>query len=696
MTGAVGEQPDDGWEFAPHDVIGLVQRLSLARGLDEIMMVVRRGARHLTGADGVTFVLRDHGFCHYADEDAISPLWKGQRFPLETCISGWAMLNRQPVAIPDIYLDSRIPHQAYRPTFVKSLVMVPVRREDPVGAIGAYWATRREPSQAEIDLLMTIANAAALAMTNVALYTSLVAARDEAAKRSRDLEGLFLASPAAIVGLDRDGRVRWWNRAAERIFGYPARRVIGRPPPIVPRADRQRTRELFQRTIDGETLRDFRGVWRARSGRPVEVEFSTSPLTDAAGETTGMVCVVSDVSLRNQLERQLLQAQKMEAVGQFTGGIAHDFNNLLGVLIGNLDLVHERVTGDPEALGLIDAAVEAALRGADLNRRLLAFSRRQPLNPEIVDVNATLADMVKLLQRALGERVEIKFHRGPDLWPVLVDPVQMETAIVNLAVNARDAMPDGGVLTLESRTAQIDADYAVLHEELRAGDYVMVAVSDTGGGMTPEVLRRAFDPFFTTKAVGKGTGLGLSMVYGLMKQSGGHVNIYSEIGQGTTIRLYLPRAAPAGTTPKPEEKTEVGERGRAELVLVVEDNPDMQRVVVRQLTDLGYRVETADTAGQAITRLDQGLRPDLLFSDMVMPGTMDGLELAGHVAARLPDTRILLTSGFTEHGAVEAHQRKGLVMPFPLLGKPYRKDTLARAVRAVLDGRAIDRRDSSP
>ncbi|CAK0768110.1 hypothetical protein WCLP8_410006 [uncultured Gammaproteobacteria bacterium] len=300
------------------------------------------------------------------------------------------------MAIPDIFLDSRIPHDACRPTFVKSLVMVPVRQEDPVGAIGAYWAIRRDPSQAEIDLLMTIANAA--------LYASLVAARDEAAKRSRDLEGLFLASPAAIVGLDRAGRVQWWNRAAERIFGYPARRVIGRPPPIVPHENRERYPDLFRRTLAGETFHDLRGVCIARSGKRVDVEFSTSPLTDAAGETAGLICVVSDVSRRNQLERQFLQAQKMEAVGQLTGGIAHDFNNLLGVLIGNLDLVREQIEPDAEAAELIDIALDAAL-----------------------------------------------------------------------------------------------------HEELKPGDYIMVAVSDTGCGMSPAVLRRAFDPFFTTKAVGKGT-----------------------------------------------------------------------------------------------------------------------------------------------------------------------------------------------
>ena len=513
----------------------------------------------------------------------------------------------------------------------------------------------------------------------------LEAAEANAKRRARDMEALFQASPYAIIALDRETNVMWWNPAAERIFGFSAAETIGRPHPVVPELEFGHFRSHFERTLAGERLRNIRGARQAKDGRRVEVEFSSAPLTDHGGNAIGVVYVVNDVTERIQLERQFLQAQKMEAVGQLTGGIAHDFNNLLGVLIGNLDLARERLGGNPEALELVDAALDAGLRGAELNKRLLAFARRQTLSPEIVDVNATLAAMTELLKRSLGERVEIHLECAAGVWPVRVDPSQMETAIVNLAVNARDAMPNGGVLTLETRNVAFDANYAARHEETKPGDYVMLAVSDTGDGMTPEVLRRVFDPFFTTKPVGKGTGLGLSMVYGFLKQSGGHVNVYSEPGKGTTVRLYLPRAPAEEAQRKAPAASEIGRQAKNELLLVVEDNPDMRRVAVRQIKELGYRVVEAENADRARVLLDQGLRPDLMFVDVVMPGATDGIAFAEEVADRLPGVRILLTSGFTERATVEARKREGRPLPFALLGKPYRKADLARAIRAALD-----------
>ncbi|MBF0129143.1 MAG: MASE4 domain-containing protein [Alphaproteobacteria bacterium] len=403
------------------------------------------------------------------------------------------------------------------------------------------------------------------------------------------------------------------------------------------------------------------------------------------------------VAEQRRTEGQLRQAQKMEAIGNLTGGIAHDFNNLLGVLIGNLDLVRERVENDAEALELVDAALDAGLRGAELNRRLLAFSRRQTLQPEEVDINAAISGMVTLLRRSLGERIDIRLACEDDVWRVKVDPAQFETTIVNLAVNARDAMPQGGRLMIETHNRTLDAVYAASHSELSPGDYVLVAVSDTGSGIAPDVLPRVFDPFFTTKQVGKGTGLGLSMVYGFMKQSGGHVNIYSEPGKGTTVRLYLPRFSSV-----PEERAAAAavvpeiEKARHELVLVAEDNADMRRVAVRQLADLGYRVVEADSGDKALALIEGGLVPDILFTDVIMPGSLDGIDLADRACSLLPGLPVLLSSGFTERVILDTHERNGREVVYPLLAKPFRKDDLARALRRVLERPQAQEEEQSP
>ena len=568
-------------------------------------------------------------------------------------------------------------HSIRRPVGKLSAIVDRVGTGDLSARVGPFYARN------EIGALGRSFDAMAEAIERH--QAALTASEARAKKRSRDMDALFQASPHAIIALDRAAKVMWWNPAAERIFGHRAEDVIGRPHPVVPESESAHFRSHFERAIAGEKLRNIRGTRQAKDGRKIEVEFSSAPLTDTGGNAIGVVYVVNDVTERTQLERQFLQAQKMEAVGQLTGGIAHDFNNLLGVLIGNLDLLRERLGGNPEALELADAALDAGLRGSELNKRLLAFARRQTLSPEIVDVNTTLTAMTELLKRSLGERIDIHLECAADVWPVKVDPAQMESAIVNLAVNARDAMPEGGMLTLETRNATLDADYAARHMGVNPGDYVMLAVTDTGTGMAPEILRRVFDPFFTTKPVGKGTGLGLSMVYGFLKQSGGHVNVYSEPDKGTTVRLYLPRAASGEARREAPAVGESGERAGNELVLVVEDNPDMRRVAVRQLKELGYRVAEAENADRARALLDEGLRPDLMFVDVIMPGSTDGIAFAEEVADRLPGVRILLTSGFTERATVEARKREGRALPFALLGKPYRKTDLARAIRASLD-----------
>ena len=382
---------------------------------------------------------------------------------------------------------------------------------------------------------------------------------------------------------------------------------------------------------------------------------------------------------RKQTEAQLVQAQKMEAIGNLTGGMAHDFNNLLGVVIGNLDLLRDTPVGEADAKEMLHDALEAALKGADLTRRLLAFARRQPLRPEPVDVNDLVSGMMTLLRRVLREDIEISLDLSDDVWTAVVDPAQLEASITNLATNARDAMPRGGRLAISTGNRVLDEDYTTLHPGVAAGPYALIEVSDTGTGMPPEVMSRIFEPFFTTKEQGKGTGLGLSMVYGFIKQSGGHINVYSEPGIGTTFRLYLPRAETTAASADQRPEPEVLVQGSGETVLVVEDNAGLRRVVTRQVRELGYRVLEAENAADAIALLEK--QPvDLLFADIVMPGTLNGLELARAVLDRWPRVRTLLTSGFPAgiNGRIETTAR--------VLTKPYRKAELARALGESLRG----------
>lgn len=505
------------------------------------------------------------------------------------------------------------------------------------------------------------------------------------------------AAQDGIILMDGRGNILSWNAAAERMFGYRSEEVIGRDlhrhiAPDRYHADFRAAFPHFQATGQGRFIgitRELSALHKDGHEFPVEVAFSAVQLR---GSWHG-VGIVRDITERKQAEKQqshleklLHQAQKMDAIGQLTGGIAHDFNNLLGVLIGNLDLVRERILDDQDGLELVDAALDAALRGAELNKRMLAFARRQSLQPELVNVGDTLDDIAKLLKRSLGERVEIQHGHDAVCWPFKVDPSQFQSTIVNLGVNARDAMPNGGLLIIECRNVSADDAFAESHIGMRPGDYVAISVSDTGCGMTPEVLAHVFEPFYTTKAVGKVTGLGLSMVHGFANQSGGHVSIYSEPGKGTTIRLYLPRCLDDASTGKgggsEKDVPPLVEPGRL-LVLVVDDNPDILKITIRQLQDLGYRTQDARNADEALALVGQGVTPDILFTDIIMPGSMDGLELADRLRAALPALSVLLCSGFTERAAIDAHQREGRPIAFPLLAKPFRKDDLARALSAL-------------
>jgi signal transduction histidine kinase/FixJ family two-component response regulator len=424
---------------------------------------------------------------------------------------------------------------------------------------------------------------------------------------------------------------------------------------------------------------------RARAdGRHLELRRTPMP-----GD--GFVLTISDMTKRAQAEAVLRESQKMQAIGQLTGGVAHDFNNLLTVILGNLEFVRIKLDKADPMQVRIERATWAAQRGATLTRHLLAFARKQALAPAPINLAETMPDLIPLLRRTLGEHIDVRYVDTAGLWHAMADPAQLESAVLNLALNARDAMPGGGRLTIELANKVLDEDYARRHAEVTPGDYAMLAVSDTGQGMTADVLARAFEPFFTTKPDGKGSGLGLAMVFGFVKQSGGHVKIYSEPGDGTTVRVYLPRAA-AGVAP-------VGQRTGTPLdlargsatVLVVEDEPAVREIAVAILGDLGYRVlEAADG--------DEGLRVfgpnaatvDLLLTDVVLPGKVRGREMAERITAMRPEVRVLFMSGYTENSIVH-HGR--LDDGAHLIGKPFKREQLARKVAELL-GSGTVRRDA--
>jgi signal transduction histidine kinase len=381
-------------------------------------------------------------------------------------------------------------------------------------------------------------------------------------------------------------------------------------------------------------------------------------------------------------QQQLAQAQKMEAVGQLTGGIAHDFNNILTVISGTNEILADAVAHDPKLAEFASMVDDAARRGAELTQHLLAFARKQPLLPRATDTNELVISTARLLRPTLGEHIEIQSMLEEDAWPALVDAGQLSTALVNLAVNARDAMPNGGKLTLETGNVYLDEAYAEAHREVSPGAYAMVAVSDNGTGIPAAIIDKVFDPFFTTKEVGKGTGLGLSMVYGLVKQSGGHIKIYCEDGHGTCIKIYLPRAA-GREVESIDRAMAAPVQGGTETILVVEDDPMVRHYVITQLVGLGYRAIPAANADEALVLIDQGTVYDLLFTDVIMSGGKNGRELAEEVLLRRPDVKVLYTSGYSQSAIIHNGRLDAGVL---LLAKPYRRFDLAQMIRVALDG----------
>ncbi|HUZ12422.1 MAG TPA: CHASE3 domain-containing protein [Caulobacteraceae bacterium] len=470
------------------------------------------------------------------------------------------------------------------------------------------------------------------------------------------------------------------NPAFARAMGVKAEQVRGRAiDALLPGQASQGLIAHYRRVRAAGTAVTTRDEIPGLPDGPRTWESILAPVKNPRGATDRIIGAVRDITERLRADERLRDSQRMEAIGQLTGGVAHDFNNLLQVIRGNLELLESAVAGDDRAAQRLKSAIHGADRAAQLTRQLLAFARRTPLAPQVVNLSRLVGEMADLLRRTLGEAIEVETVVGGGLWNTIADPAQVESALLNLALNARYAMPEGGRLTVEITNASLDESYARAASEVTAGQYVMLAVSDTGQGMDEATKARVFEPFFTTKPDGKGTGLGLSMVYGFVKQSNGHIQIYSEPGHGTTVKIYLPRSREATSRPPPPP--DEAALGASRTVLVVEDEPEVRAATVAMLGDLGYRCLEAADAQSALAIIEAGAEVDLVFTDVVLPGPLRTRDFAQRLAEARPDLPVLFTSGYTDNAIVH-HGR--LDEGVNLISKPYARAELARRLAQLL------------
>ncbi len=508
-----------------------------------------------------------------------------------------------------------------------------------------------------------------------------VTARRDAERGVREAETKFrnlVDGSLQGVMIHRDTRIVYVNQSAARIYGTTPERMIGRSVmDYCSPEDMRRGEESTRKPISPAWK--LRG--RREDGSAVWVEVNARAV-DWEGEPARQVTIV-DVTEKQRAEEALLHAQKLESLGQLTGGIAHDFNNLLGVISGNLELLREQMDPRGEHASYIEASLRSVRRGAELSKRLLAFARKQPLKPELTSLNDLVASMTTILQRTLGETINVEPRLTAEPWAVVIDPGQMENVLLNLALNARDAMPQGGRLLLETANLSLDTDVVKNPTVIPAGDYLKLTVRDTGIGMTPEVLAKAFEPFFTTKDVGVGSGLGLAMIYGFVQQSAGHIHIDSTPGAGTTIHMYLPRAAQELPSRHRGRASATTPSGNNEVVLVVEDDADLRDLAVLLLNRMGYRTHEAADGQMAIAMLERLPHIDLLFTDLVLPQGVSGVEIAKAARERFPGLKVLFTSGYGESAPFQDMLPDASV---EMISKPYRRDVLAKRLQEVLAG----------
>lgn len=506
--------------------------------------------------------------------------------------------------------------------------------------------------------------------------------RNKTEEDLRRAAAIVNASDDAILSTALEGTITTWNPAAERIYGYSAEEIIGKNVSIVVPPERREEPDLIRKkAVRNEKVEAFETVSVRKDGKRIHISLTFSPIKDKKGNIVGYTSVVRDISQAKQMAEMFRQAQKMEAVGRLAGGVAHDFNNLLGVILGYSEMFLGRSDFDPEARKHVGEIMNAAERGASLTRQLLAYSRQQVLEPTVLNLNTVITDMLKMLRRLIGEDVEVRTFFGPSLAAVEADRGQIEQVIMNLAVNSRDAMPSGGTLTFETSNVELDDEYAQLHPPLVPGQYVLLSVTDTGIGMDPDTKAHAFEPFFTTKEHDKGTGLGLSTVYGVVKQSRGYIWLYSEFGQGTVFKVYLPRVADSVDTTPPIPAA-IGSLQGTETILLVEDQAELRVLTRMVLEQNGYTVLDAPDGMQALEIARQ--HPNsihLLLSDVVMPG-MSGRALAQQMAASYPKLRVLYMSGYTGNFLSRDERFDAGAI---LVQKPFSRRTLLGKVREALD-----------
>jgi PAS domain S-box-containing protein len=498
------------------------------------------------------------------------------------------------------------------------------------------------------------------------------------------LAKIIEAAPVAIWAIDPDDRISIWNPAVAKIYGHPASTIIGRP------WREFATTRLPENTLSSDELLatahsngGFQNLELKRhgvDGAVHELSVSSAVLRNANGDAAGVLFIAHDVGETRQLEQKLRQAQKMEAIGQLTGGVAHDFNNLLGVIYGNLEMLGEGVEGEPDLTELVRDALTAAEHGAALTQQLLAFSRRQRLSPTGVDVGALVKETMEMLRRMVEASIEIATSIPPDLWKSRIDPDQLASALLNLVVNARDAMPAGGKISIAAENTELDAEYCRQHEQLEPGCYVRLSVTDNGTGMAKDIIERATEPFFTTKEVGQGSGLGLSMVYGFLKQSGGHLSIYSEPELGTTVSLYLPRLHDDMQEPQRPAETPALNSSAQEVILIVEDNDALRKLQIRTVRSLGYIAMEARHGAAALEILRTDERIDLLLTDVVLPEGVSGPALATAARELRPGLKLVFMSGYAPQDIMQNYNLSGA----RCLLKPFTRAALGHALQAEL------------